>query len=135
MLSRTPSIFIGCMSLYMSKQRNYERRKRRKPSVKVGVSKGAKIGSWSFTRRVSKFNCRHNAFSMHGKCYFWNGQLTCRRTSKLWSCGPRLGQKLKILLSVKIEILTSGFYLSSSQSYVWMFALEFLYHLCYLTSF
>ena len=43
-----------------------------KPSVKVGVSGGAKIGSWSFTRHLLELNCRQNGFLMHGKLYFWN---------------------------------------------------------------
>ena len=35
-------------------------------SVKVGVSGSAKIGSWYFTRHVSKLNCHQNVFPLHG---------------------------------------------------------------------
>ena len=88
------------------KQRKYEREKRRKPSVKVGVSGGTKIWSWSFTRSVSKLNFHQNAFSVHGKSYFWNKKLTisaplnCRAAScvpiDLHTCGATDLNRVKI---------------------------------------
>ena len=115
-----------------------------KPSIKVGVPGG----SWSFTGCFLKLSCHQNAFLMHGKLYFFNWQLTVSAPLEEWKCGPMYlctygpmdlctcglahlnrVQNFKILLSVKIGILTFGFCSPSSQSYVWMFALEFLYNL------
>ena len=150
----------------MSEIEMHGRENKRKPSVEMYMHGGAKNRNWLFTNCVSELTYPQNALPLHGKCYFWEQAVNCRRTSELrsygphgnaelrtswkceaadrrtsWFCGPAylrscgpaelrtsVGKKLKIFQSVKIEISASGFCPWSFQSYVWMFALEFLYH-------
>ena len=104
------------------------RESKRKPSVEMNMHGGAKNRNWLFTRRVSELTCHQNALPMHGKCYFWNRQVTFGVPLNCGAADLRVGKKLKILQSVKTEILASGFCPLSFQSYVWIFALDFHYH-------
>ena len=58
------------------KQRKNVRQSRKKPSVKAEVHGGVKNENQPFTSHVSKLTCHQNTLLMHGKCYFWNWQLT-----------------------------------------------------------
>ena len=145
----------------MQEKETHGRENKRKPSVEMDMHGGAKNRNWLFTRHVSELTYPQNTLPLHGKCYFSEQAVNCRRTSELRSCGAAdlmemrscgphgfadlricgagdlrscgpadlSGQKkLKIFQSVKIEILASGFCPLSFQSYVWILALEFLYH-------
>ena len=71
----------------MSETEMHERENERKPSVEMDMHGGAKNRHWLFTRRVSELTGHQNALPLHGKCYFWERAVNCRRTSELRSCG------------------------------------------------
>ena len=60
----------------MSETETHGRENKRKPSVEMDMHGGAKNRNWLFTRHVSELTGHQNALPMHGKCYFWNKQLT-----------------------------------------------------------
>ena len=56
---------------------------------------GAKNRNWLFTNCVSELTYPQNALPLHGKCYFWEQAVNCRRTSELRSCGPHENAELR----------------------------------------
>ena len=81
------------------KRRRNERESRRKPSVEVEVHGGIKNENWPFTRHVSNLTCHQNALLVHGKCYFWNKQLTVGTPLNCGAADLRssIRQKIKVL--------------------------------------
>ena len=67
-------------------QRKNARESRKKPSVEVEMHGGIKNENWPFTRHVLELSCHQNALPMHGRCYFLELVVNCRRTSELRSC-------------------------------------------------
>ena len=98
----------------MQEIETHGRENKRKPSVEMDMHGGAKNRNWLFTGRVSELTGHQNALPLHGKCYFWNRQLTVGaplncgaaelRTSwkcgaadlmKMRSCGPHENAELR----------------------------------------
>ena len=87
----------------MQEIETHGRENKRKPSVEMDMHGGAKNRNWLFTRRMSELTGHQNALPLHGKCYFWNRQLTvgaplnCGAADlmKMRSCGPQSFAELR----------------------------------------
>ena len=90
----------------------------------------SKNRNWLFTRRVSELTDHQNALPLHGKCYFWNRQLTVGAplncgaadlricgpadlricgAAELWTCGAAREKNSKFYKVSKLKFWHLGF--------------------------